>query len=211
MAQVPIEKASQPQLLWFAQVRLGMKRIQANTGHDKLIAKIREAWTEDFIETDDDMPADGKAGPEKNRGHYGAHPTPSRPKVDPLRFGVLDPLVNIRVHADRHKGGDRPVPCHLNGVEYWIPRNRDVPIPYRYYLVLKEAVGDIHDGWDDKAQRNSDSRETQSYTFTVNKMPSQAEIDAWHKMMEPYLDKQRRQKMARIRATRRLRDEDAHA
>lgn len=211
MAQVKIVDATQPQLLWFAQVRLGMKKVLPNTGRDKLVARIQEAWTEDFIETDDHMPADGNAGPASQRGSYGNHTLPGKPKIDPLRFGALDPLVKVQVHADRHKGGDRPVPAHLNGVEYWIPRGVAVDVPLRYFRVLEEGVGDIHDGWDDKIKKNSESRQAQSYTYTVHRQPSAEEIARWEKMMQPYLDRQRKQKMARIHRTRIRREDEAFA
>lgn len=209
MAQVKIEDATQAQLLWFAQVRLSLKRLNPNTGADKLREKIREVWAENFIETDEVMPKDGNAGPRSERGGYSDETMAKHRQIDPLRFGALDPLVNIRVHSDRQKGGDRPVPAHLNGTEYWVPRNKDVNIPYRYFMVLQEAVGDIHDGWDDEKRRNSEARETQSYTFTVNRKPTQEEIENWERAMKPHLDKQRRQKMARIRKTRAVRDDEA--
>lgn len=202
--QVKINDATRDQLLYFMQVRLSLKNLRPNSGIDTLKAKIKEVWAEDFIEVEDHAPKGGNAGPQKDRGHYAAQPTG---KVDPLRFGILDPMVNIKIHADKAKGGDRNVACHLNGVEYFIPRNRNVDIPYRYFQVLEEAVGDIHDGWDDKQRMNSDSRETQSYTYTVNRRPTDAEIDAWEAKLKPFLDKQRKQKMARINKTRTLRDD----
>lgn len=206
--RVSIADASAPQLLRFLQVRLGQQGLKPNTGRDKLVAKIAELWTEDFIEVEADAPNAGDAGPKKDRPHYGKPPTKS---VDPLRTGVLDPMVTIRIHSDRQRGGDRNVPCHVNGVEYYIPRGKPVQIPYRNFLALEEAVGEIHDGWDDKERRNSDARETQSYTYTVLKTPTETEIEKWKDLMEPYLERQRQQKMRRIVRTRQLREEGAYA
>ena len=204
--RVMIDEATQPQLLRFAQLRLGLKNIKPNTGAEKLAEMVRAHWAEPFIEVDDHAPDGGDAGPQSERGGY---KDPPKAKVDPMRYGVLDPMVGVRIHAEKGKGGDRNVPLHLNGVAYWVPRNKDVEIPLRFFRVLEEAVGEIHEGWDDQAGMNSNPREARSYTYTVTRQPTRMEIAEWEKMMEPHLDRQRKAKMARIRASRRIRDEEA--
>jgi len=204
--RVSLDKATQAQLLRFAQVRLGLKNIHPKTGADKLVAKIRELYSEDTIEVDAHAPDGGDAGPQAQRGGY-VNPPATKRQLDPLKFGYMDPLVGIRIHPQNGKGGNRNVETHLNGVEYFIPRGQDVEIPYRYYKVLTEAVGDVHEGWDDKTNQNSPPRESQSYTYTVNHMPSRAEIESFNEKMEPFLAKQRAQKRSRIMASRRIREE----
>lgn len=207
--QIKIAAASRDQVLNFMQVRLGVHGLRPNTSKDNLIKKLAELYSEDFIVVDEANPNAGDAGPKADRPHYAQ---PPKSKVDMLRFGALDPMVTIKIHADKAKDGARNVACHLNGVEYFIPRNKAHQIPYRYYLVLEEAVGDIHDGWSDQDKRNSEPRETQSYTYTVLSMPSDAEIAAWKKQMGPHLDKQMKNKMRRIMRTRQLREgEEAFA
>lgn len=203
--QIKIADATRDQVLNFMQVRMGLHGLRPNTSKDNLVKKLAELYGEDFIVVGDDNPGAGDAGPKSERPHYGQ---PPKSKVDMLRFGALDPMVKIKIHADKAKDGARNVACHLNGVEYFIPRNKAVEIPYRYYMALEEAVGDIHDGWDDKEKRNSESRETQSYTYTVLSMPSEAAIAAWKKQMQPHLDKQTKNKMRRIIRTRQLREQE---
>ena len=203
--QVKIVDATQGQILRFMQERMGQHGLRPNTRKDNLVKKLAELYSEDFILVDDEDPHAGDAGPKSERPHYA---NPPKTKVDMLRFGALDPMVTIKIHADKAKDGGRNVPCHLNGVEYFIPRNKEVKIPYRYFRALEEAVGDIHDGWDDKEKRNSEARETQSYTYTVTRMPSDAEIEAWKKRMEPHLEKQTKNKMRRIIRTRQLREQE---
>lgn len=204
--RIKIEEATREQLLRFVQVRLGLKSTHPHTGKEKLVDIIAKHITDSEIEVDEHAPRGGDAGPQKERGGYAE---PPKGKVDPLRYGVYDPLVNLTINNDRGKGGNRNVPCHLNGVEYFIPRNRAVDVPYRYFNVLQEAEGYVHPGWDDDQRKNAEPTTNKSYSFTVNRMPSQEELQKWRDMMEPHIERQRKAKMARINQTRRVQAAEA--
>lgn len=198
MARKPLIECTRDELLYFAQEHLNRRNVQPSTGKEKLIALIKQYWGEPDIEVPEGVTV-GDQGPRKDRAHYGE--LPAR-KMDPMKFAVDDPRVLITVHKTKEKGGDRNVPCHLNGVSYWIPRGRKVEVPLRFFRVLEEAVGEEHPGWDDDARRNLEPREVQSYTYTIHRMPSDEEIEAWEKRMQPLVEKQSRERMKRIMAQR---------
>ncbi len=206
--KVMIEDATREQLLWFVQVKLGVDKTHPKTGIPKLTKLIKTMWAENYIELDAEHADGGDAGPRAERAHYEEPPVKTR-KVDPLKFGAHDPLVKIRIHNSSGKGGSSNVPCHLNGVSFWIPRGKDVEIPYRNFMVLEESISTIHEGWDDDLGRNAEPREASAYTYSVLRRPSEEEIAKWNADLEPYKQEQREAKMRRVNRSRRIR-EDAH-
>lgn len=210
--RIPIQECTPAQLLHFLQVKIGAKNLQPNGKIEYLRKEVLKYVNDTEIEVDE---AGGDQGPRAVRGGPGV---PPKGKADPLRFAIYDPTVNITLHPMPGKGGNRNLMLGSNGESYFIPRGRAVDIPYRYFLILEEAKGEIHDGWDGNAEglnglkgANAEPRETSSYTYTVNRRPSDEDIERWHETMEPHYEKQRRSKMARIRATRINADAEARA
>lgn len=104
-------------------------------------------------------------------------PQQSQPLVGGLGRG--DPRVSLTLHAEEREG---VVVSHhkavgVNGTVWAIKRGVQVDVPYRVYLALKDAVRDAitHDG-----EGEVISQKVHAVPFSVQRMPSQEEIDAFH-------------------------------
>ena len=91
--------------------------------------------------------------------------------------GEHDPKVLITIAEVEGPGGKRPVFTSVNGVAMLIPRGRAVPIPYRYFRCLLDAVKTVHHQDEDTGEIISS--QVPSYPMSVNRMPPQADIDAY--------------------------------
>jgi len=122
----PINEASATELATFALTVLGMERATSTMGKPALLAKIQNAWKEDFIlinvkEADivrQDPPA---------RAGTGSGPFAGRR------------CATIRIHPNDLPGGDQPVPVSVNGTQIFLPRDEDIRIPYEYMEALDNA------------------------------------------------------------------------
>ena len=174
---VPWGEATMDELKTFATAVLGMT-VNYNIGEDTLRAKIRPAFVGDSITIMvkvQEKPADAPA------------PAPEAPKVGneapkvgkPLRGSSAekDPKVTITIVEGEGTGGKRPVPVGVNGVLMLIPRGKPVDIPYRYYAALQLAIKTVHE--QDEATQEIISTDVPSYPFSVNRMPPQADIEAY--------------------------------
>ncbi len=104
-------------------------------------------------------------------------PAPSGGKPMVGTSGEHDPKVLITIAEVEGPGGKRPVFTSVNGVAMLIPRGRAVPIPYRYFRCLLDAVKTVHHQDEDTGEIISS--QVPSYPMSVNRMPPQAEIDAY--------------------------------
>lgn len=93
-------------------------------------------------------------------------------------LGRGDPKVQLTIHAEERDGvvNTRHKEVGVNGVVWLIKRGVSVEVPYRVYLVLQNAIRDnqTHD-----LEGNMIHQNVHSVPFSVERMPSQAEIDAW--------------------------------
>jgi hypothetical protein len=91
-----------------------------------------------------------------------------------------DPKVLINISSDDENGGKRPVPVCVNGDFIWIARNLNVPIPYRFYVALRNALQtDFHQEDGPNHTTLLVGEERYAYRFNVLESPPAAEIAAW--------------------------------
>lgn len=170
MARITVERANYNPLLKFAiaqglDVRHGIKG-------DDLIATINAAFpgvTEVEVDEDDipqAVPVDATAG---------------RKGTDPAHYSN-DPKVTITIPSSDTNGGRAPFPISVNGDSILVSRDVEVKIPYRHYLVLKNAKEEVYtQSFDAGARRYTEHKSIQpAVPFSVTEMPSQAEIAAFH-------------------------------
>lgn len=171
---VPWDDATLDELKKFVAQVLGIS-VNYNIGESTLRAKIRQAYGGDTITI---MVLDGE-------DEFVAEDAPAPASTKPPTHGKAlrgssaenDPKVTITIAEIEGAGGKRPVPVGVNGVMMLVPRGRPVDIPYRYYHALTLAVKTVHE--QDEETLEIVSSDVPSYPFSVNKMPPQAEIDAY--------------------------------
>jgi hypothetical protein len=97
-------------------------------------------------------------------------------------LGQGDPrvVINIPVEMRNNEAYDRDVEVGVNGRCWQIRRAIDVPVPYRVYLALRAAVGMSVDHKTVGADVVETERNVPRFSPNVVKMPSDAEIAAWH-------------------------------
>lgn len=169
---VPWGEATLDELKKFAAQVLGMS-VNYNIGEDTLRAKIRQAYPGENItimvlDGEEEKPADAPA------------PASEAPKVGKALRGSSaekDPKVTITIAEVEGVGGKRPVPVGVNGVFMLIPRGKPVDIPYRYFAALGLAIRTLHE--QDEQTGEIVSSDVPSYPFSVNRMPPQADIEAY--------------------------------
>ena len=163
---VTLADASKEQLRNFASRHLGIE-FDTDATAAQMEAKIRTCIAKDTIEID-----------EPDEAVTVAASTADAPKGD-MTVSGQDPKVRLSIHESDSAGGKRAVPAGVNGNIMLLPRNQEIEIPYRYYLALKDAV-------ESRWFQNSETDElvenkVPSYAYSVLQMPSQEEVDRWHR------------------------------
>lgn len=128
--KVTIEEASTEALRNFAEAHLGLA-IHANTARKNIVAKISEAWDNDYILVMEEQ--QGSHVQETKRAPEG---------VKPDQYRILIPKTE-------DPGGDEPVPVGVNGKVMLVPRGKPVDVPKAYYEVLRNAVRHVYDSLPD--------------------------------------------------------------
>lgn len=173
---IPLVEATEDQLRTFATTILGLD-IHHAAKTESITAKIKQAWTKDTIPVPN--PVETSEAP---AGTPPQNPNPApvmteAPKPAPrTNSSKGDPLVRMYMERSDKEGGDRPVPVSVNGSTMLIPRGEECDVPYRYYLVLINAVRTVFEPDDDGELQ---PRDVLAYPFRVVKMPEQGEIDTW--------------------------------
>lgn len=141
--------------------------------NDQVLAKVRAANDGDTIYV---------RGAEAPPPQIGTPPMPvEEPEARRLVGGVGrdDPKVRLTLHAEERDGvvNNRHKEVGVNGVVWLLKRGVSLDVPYRVYLALNDAERDniSHD-----AEGNVIRQRVKNTPFNVERMPSQAEIDAWH-------------------------------
>ncbi len=176
MRQVKIDwdQATLKDLKMFAAQVLGMMTMP-NIGEATLRSKIRQAYSGNHITIMVDE-ADSKAETQAD-APVAPSETPNDGKALRGTSAAGDPNVKITIAEVEGAGGKREVPVGVNGVIMLIPRGFPVDIPYRYYDALAKAIKTTHH--QDQDSGEIISSDVPSYPFSVNRMPPQAEIDAF--------------------------------
>jgi len=178
MKQIPLVDATEDQLRKFAIEVLGLD-IHHMAKSESITAKINQVWDKDTIAVEEEnqtiTAAPGTAPPNPNLDDKVS--ISEKPTAGILiSSSKLDPKVHLELNRSDDKGGDRAVPLNVNGKTMLIPRGEACNVPYRYYLVLVNAVRTVYEQMDDGELA---PREVPAYPFRVITMPDQAEIDAW--------------------------------
>ena len=177
MTKIHINDATVAQLRTFAEEVLGLD-VRAQDTRKSLQAKIGVVHVGDEIELPDHttatfeaVPTDAGTAPEQMRA--------ATAKSVSAKSGRGDPLVRLVVHENESEEGKRPVFVAVNGTGMLIPRGREVEIPYRYYLVLRDTI--VSSFRQDMESAEKEMRESRQpvYPFNVTRLPSQEEVDAW--------------------------------
>lgn len=148
--KIPIKDASAAQLRKFAIEHLGLE-VKGSMNRQALIALIGQAWTEEDIRVEE-------APPEAVQSH-GARARAS------LADGLKPGYARVQIHVSEEPGGTDPVPLGVNGSIMLVERGKDQDIPYRYYIVLKNAIKYQYDMDGDKI--NPIPRQIPQYPFSV--------------------------------------------
>jgi hypothetical protein len=193
MKTILIGDADAPQLRYHAEVVLGLElpKIQ---NKPQIIAKILATvpgTTEIQVKDEPDSPAQEQA--QTNAADHAAAVAKEVPQATAANLAKLnaltprqaamhhhDPKIDVFVPASNEPGGDRDVPLDINGVTFLVKRDVWVTVPYRIYLVLKDAIETIYSPrQDDLGRLSVESRDVYSYPFSTRNEPSEEEIAAW--------------------------------
>lgn len=166
----PIEKATDAELIEFAEVYLGIETNGAKNRAD-IIGLIQQTWRGDQIPVeaalvgDDDQDEETKAVARQDIPILNKYP---------------DPRWLIIIHSTHLPGGSEPVPLTCNGDVVVVNRDEEVPIPHRFMDSLRHAVR-ITLNQDPKTQAISETKFT-AYPFEVLVRPSKSEIEKFRKI-----------------------------
>lgn len=103
--------------------------------------------------------------------------------------GANDPKVIIKIGQTPYPGGKDPVPLGHNGKTVVLQRNLLTELPYRYYLVLLDAMrGDLTQE-EDKDGKMGELLDTEFTNYPLQQvtLPSPEEIRAWHERTDNVL------------------------
>lgn len=181
---VKLEDATADQLRLWCMMYLGQS-MPPNTKPETMAAKLRAIGHEEF-EVEENA---GGAVAERLPSSRGAGPAPNAPqtvedylalypKGVPDLTGMRDPPVIMMIPHQDKEGGQRPVFVGVNGTSYTIPRGKNVSVPWRYYLALKDAVEATYQP-DPNDHYSLIRTDTPSYPIQVVQLPPKAWVLAW--------------------------------
>lgn len=102
--------------------------------------------------------------------------------ADPMHHSH-DPKITINISRTDDKRRTKDVTVSVNGVAFVIHRDKDVRVPYRVYLALKDAMEDAAVDGDEINPVTGDPikvwTKVPSYPFSVIEWPDKSEIEAW--------------------------------
>lgn len=196
--RVKIDEADFSVLKHFATVILGLE-IKEGTNASQIRAKIRTAMpSTDTIPLPPPPPEPivqpatishplvqaALANPVEDENPLVRPAAVSLPASTELMHASKDPKVGLRFHKTDDKRRSRDVTIGVNGDIYRCQRGVDVKVPYRVYLAVLDAKEHVAVDSDQINPVTGEPlkvwEEVYSYPFTVNSMPSDAEIAAWH-------------------------------
>lgn len=185
--KVSIADASAAQLRWYANTVLGLDEIKKGTSAANIIGKIHAVSPNlAEIEVPEDLAEDAPAQAVSPKGVTMADVKSASdiPAGRPGQHFRFDPKVTLEVNRTNDKRRAKRVFVTCNGDTIEIQRGVPVQIPYRFYLVMLDAVEKVSIELDEiNPVTGLPLRqwvEQQSYDFNVKAMPSQEEIDAWY-------------------------------
>jgi hypothetical protein len=130
MKTIKITDATATQLAEFATTMLGLDGIRPQMGAAKIIAIMEPVYSKETIEVPDDAPQ--PAAPKDI--------TPGFKKPVTSAEAYWNEKVQVRINVSEEKGGDRPIPVAVNGIQILVPRGKDVMLSRKYAEVLMKAL-----------------------------------------------------------------------
>jgi hypothetical protein len=176
--QIKFNDATRDELIQFAMESLGMK-FHPKTGLAKIAAGVKSVWRNDFIT----LYTEAEEGPKvedvkKGVNEDGAMTVEASIRALSGGSSKNDPKVRMIISQSEGAGGQRPVFVMVNNVPMLLPRGEEIDVPYRYYLALRNAVGEAVEM--DLETYDLTSRSVFSYPFQVSQLPTQEEMKDWN-------------------------------
>ena len=157
--KIKIADATATQLAGYAQTHLGLTDVTFRMGKDRILAQMQATgFTADEIQIGDDAPDGGQ--------HVVREPV----VVQPARAGASRRMVRLiisEVDTPGSSEGREPVPVSVNGSLMYVPRGKEVEIPWEYYHALANAKWRLYDTAPDEFSPLGDSREVPRFPMTV--------------------------------------------
>lgn len=168
--KIKIADATATQLAEYAQTHLGLTEVTFRMGKDRILAQMQATgFSADEIQIGDDAP-DG-----------GQHVVREALSVMPARAGKSRRMVRITISEVDTPGsseGREPVPVSVNGSLMYVPRGKEVEIPYEYYHALANAKWRMYDTAPDEFTPLGTSREVPRFPMTVHHIDPEAPAKA---------------------------------
>lgn len=182
--KISIADATAAQLRWYATAVLGLEDIKKGTSASNIIGKIHAVSPNIAeIEVPEDLAEDAPVQAVTPKGVTLAANGAAIPDGRAGQHFRFDPKVTLEVNRTNDKKRAKRVFVTCNGDVIEIQRGVPVQIPYRFYLVMLDAVEKVSIELDEINPVTGlplrEWVEQQSYDFNVKATPSQEEIDAW--------------------------------
>ena len=185
MQPLPILEATPQQLRTFATDFLGLD-VEPEDTEQTLFAKIMAATNGNetiYIQPEGSEPQHSQAGDPPPRVAGATAPEDPAQRMQGT-LGRDDPKVTIFINNEDRNGEiyDRDVNVGVNGTVWQLQRNKPLTIPYRVFEALKLAVRDsiTHD----PNTGVEHSTPVNAVPWSVQQMPSEAEIAAWRERVD---------------------------
>jgi hypothetical protein len=170
-----INDADDAQLAAFAKTHLQLEEVPSDRV-GIITALMAAGWNQEYIFTDGEPPA----AAQQVTAQQTQQPAPVAELVGALAKYRDDPLVELEIMTHGGPGGNEPAsPSHNGSQCLIIQRNKRVKIPYRFYLVLKDAEGTKVEPNPNDPTKTVETNYT-DFPLKFLQLPPQAEIDAWH-------------------------------
>jgi hypothetical protein len=163
--QIAIDTAKYPQLMGFAK-NMGLEVSYGVTKLDEVRELIRTAYPGlESIEVSDNVESIADNSAAGASTHYRD-----------------DPKVTVNIASDPINGGNRHFPITVGNDLVLVKRDTPVPIPYRHFLALMNAVETVmtQESHPITGKLITVESDQNAVRFSVLKMPTPDEIDAFH-------------------------------
>lgn len=184
MQPIPILDATEAQRRSFATDFLGLD-LEATDTDEAIFAKIMAATNNNetiYVQPESDTPAHSQAGDPPPLVLGATQPADAQRMQGTL--GRDDPKVTIFINNEDRNGEiyDRDVAVGVNGTVWQLRRNMALTIPFRVFEALKLAVRDSITHNPNTGEEHSTP--VNAVPYSVQSMPSEAEIAAWRERVD---------------------------
>ncbi len=179
LERTPITDATDQQLRDFCELQ--QLDVSDAKSRADLLGILGPVWEHDYITTV------STPEPAEDEAFATAQQTQAvEPVVTGARAGGIganDPVVTVRIGHTPMPGGKDPVPLGHNGRTLVIQRNMNVALPYRFYLLLLDAIR--QEVTQHEKTGELEVMDVTNYPMQViGALPSDEEIAAWHERVD---------------------------